>query len=249
MMSLKNTLSSLLVLGTLASLSIGASACSGDDDDDDGGNTPLPNPYDSCAIWFETFTAGNSAQGDGEIDDLYLIFAPVESWLTGTVNFGPNLSDPFGVLYADRGTGVSGGVAVGTAGSYSITAPSNSLHENMQFTDGDNNTYAVVTTAGITAATGGQGDFEGELNDWEDCLSTGSGDPEDCIIGSGTVAMSVTSAGTPRAITLGADVASATGISFAMCIDQDDFFGFAPQTRMDIIKKFETMYPAVRPAK
>jgi hypothetical protein len=241
MMSLrKNTLSTLLVLGATATLALSASACSGGGDDDDDGNTPLPNPYDSCAIWFETFSGAA-----GEVDDLYLIFAPVESWLTGTVNFGPSLSDPFGVLYADRQN--DGGIAVGTAGSFSVTAASNSLQQPIEMNDNDNNTYAVITTAGISAATGGQGSFTGILNDWEDCLSSGSGDPEDCIFDGGTVAMTVTSAGNPRNITLGADVASAAGVSFAMCIDIDDFFGgFAPQTRQDIIRKFGEMH-AVKP--
>lgn len=235
MMSLGKRSLSLLILAS-AALAIGVSACSGGGggDDDDDGNT-LPNPYDSCAIWFETFS-GTA----GEIDDLYLVFAPIEAWATGTVNFGPALTDPFAVIYADRDN--NGGIAVGTAGTFSVTAPSNSLGEPLSMTDSDNNTYVVVGTAGITAAVGGQGSFDGVFNDNEDCLANGSGDPEDCIFDGGTISMTVTSSGTPRAITLGADVASAAGVSFAMCIDFDDFFGFAPQTRTEIIKKFGELH-------
>lgn len=235
MMSLrKNTLSSLLVLGTAATLAIAVAACSGGDDDDDDDNTPLPNPYDSCVMWFETLTP---------VDDLYLIVGPVESFVSGTVNFGAGATDPFAILFSDRDN--EGGRALTTNGSFSLTVPSNSLHQPVQMTDNDDNNYIVVGT-GLTAATGGQGDFDGELNDWEDCLTSGSGDPEDCIIGAGTVAITLTSSGTPRAITLGADVASADALSFAMCIDVDDLFGFASPTRQDLINKFSQMHAVKR---
>lgn len=208
----KNTLSSMLLLAAAATMAVGISACSGDDDDD--GNTPLPNPYDACYMFWDHYIDNPVTRGNR-----FLVAGLTETWTTGTLQLGTGEADGFAqMLYEITfGTGVEAAY-ISTNGSFDITAPSNSLHEPVAVSIGSAPTWVLSEGTGGNAV-GGTGDADGFFNDGDDCF--GNGDSEDCLIGTGDVSIAI---GTTN-LTIGESSTPGQGFTLGFCEDLTAFSG------------------------
>lgn len=216
MMSLGKRSLSLLVLAS-AALAIGVSACSGGGDDDDDGNTPLPNPYEACYMFWDHYTS-TTAPVTGH--RMY-VAGLTASWVSGTLTFGTGETDGIAALLYNVTFGAGGStqaVFQSTNGSAAITAPSNSLGEPVDVDIGTAPTWVFVEGTSSTA-TGGTADASGFFNDGDDCF--GSGDPEDCIDGTGDATISVGSTG----LTIGISSTPGVGFTLGFCEDLTAFNG------------------------
>lgn len=156
---------SFRAVALLATAALAAAACTGAGDDDDDAASPSPTPVfvaDGCQIvWV------NRADPGGSTADVYVVDAPVSTWVIGTHQYGTAASGRFYKGYVLE-TGAWESSALASNGSFALTAASTTAGNVVRFQDTTPQDYLLLDSAGnpiAIAGTGGTGTFEALLSD------------------------------------------------------------------------------------